>query len=69
MNFNLSSLRITEYFKLTGLDSDQKHSAILLYEKALPATLQLALQDCVSVHEANGVWKRLHEKFFSEKQV
>ena len=35
----------------------------MLYEEALPATLQLTLQDCVSVHEANGVWERLHEKF------
>ena len=48
---------------MTGLDNDQEQLAILLYEEALPATLQLTLQDCVSVHEANGVWERLHEKF------
>ena len=63
VNFNSWKLRITDYFKLTGLDSDQEQLAILLYEEALPASLQLTLQDCVSVHEANGVWERLHEKF------
>ena len=63
VNFNSWKLRITDYFKLTGLDGDQEQLAILLYEEALPATLQLTLQDCVSVHEANGVWERLHEKF------
>ena len=45
------------------LDRDQEQLAILLYEEALPATLQLTLQDCESVHEANGVWEKPHEKF------
>ena len=62
VNFNSWKFRITKYFKLTDLDSDQEHLAILLYEEALPATFQLTLQDCVSVHEANGVWERLNEK-------
>ena len=52
VSFNSRKLRITDYFELTGLDSDQEQLAILLYEEALRATLQLTLQDCVSVHEA-----------------
>ena len=60
INFKAWKSRITDYFELTGLDSDNEQLAILLYEPTLPLKIQSTLHDCVS---PESVWERLNLKF------
>ena len=60
INFKAWKSRITDYFELTGLDSDNEQLAILLYEPTLPLKIQSTLHDCVSLE---SVWERLNLKF------
>ena len=63
VNFNAWKLRIVDYFKLTGLETEQEQLTKFLYEDVLPSQIQSTLQDCTSVGKSNEVWERLESKF------
>ena len=63
VNFNAWKLRIVDYFKLTGLETEQEQLTMFLYKDVLPAYIQSTSQDCTSVDKSNGIWERLESKF------